>query len=299
MSKTIGNDLKDHFDANLTTLATCWRLTRPDGAEYFFTDHDVDLEVDGDTYEATSGMIPTALSQNRGLAVDNMEVVSFLESDKIVEADINAGEFDYAVVDIFIVNYEDLTMGKLWLAQGWTLGNVEIRDEAFQAEIRGKCQHLQQTLCELYTPECRAALGDARCGVDLADSGQTYWHAGAVTSITEDRRKFTDDTVPSYAEDPFRFGKLTWTEPGSGDSFTGSNAGYEMEIKSYDPVTNEFELFQPMPYEIEVGDEFTVTFGCDKSIDTCRDKFDNVVNFRGEPFVPGWDRVMDVAGPGM
>jgi uncharacterized protein (TIGR02217 family) len=44
-----------------------------------------------------------------------------------------------------------------------------------------------------------------------------------------------------------------------------------------------------MPYAIAPGDAFTVHPGCDKRLATCRDIFANVLNFRGEPFVPGLD----------
>lgn len=33
---------------------------------------------------------------------------------------------------------------------------------------------------------------------------------------------------------------------------------------------------------------------CDKQLSTCRDTFHNVINFRGEPFVPGIDRLLQV-----
>lgn len=187
---------------------------------------------------------------------------------------------------------------KTWLAKGWTLGNVEIRDNAFQVEIRGKAQHLDQQMIELFSPSCRASLGDSRCGVDLEDSAQTFWHDGSVTEVTSDRKKFIDDNLPSYAsEDVFTGGLLTWVDPESGDSFTGNNADYEMEIKKYDPATHEFELFRPMPNDIEVGDEYVVTWGCDKSIDHCKNRFDNIENFRGEPFIPGWDKMMKINRP--
>jgi uncharacterized phage protein (TIGR02218 family) len=107
MSKEIGSALLDHLAQNVTTMATCWKITRQDAVQFFFTDHDVDLLIDGDTYEAASGALPTTLTQKRDAAVDNMEIMSFIESDKITEADIMAGKFDYALVDIFIVNYED------------------------------------------------------------------------------------------------------------------------------------------------------------------------------------------------
>ena len=46
------------------------------------------------------------------------------------------------------------------------------------------------------------------------------------------------------------------------------------------------------------GDTFTVTAGCDKRFATCRDRFDNAVNFRGFPHIPGNDFVVSypVAG---
>ena len=37
----------------------------------------------------------------------------------------------------------------------------------------------------------------------------------------------------------------------------------------------------------------TVEPGCNKTIYDCSNKFSNIVNFRGEPFVPGMDAMMD------
>lgn len=188
-------------------------------------------------------------------------------------------------------------MGKVDIASGWRIGTIKIHDNYYQGEVRSRQQHLSQRIVNLYSPTCRAQLGDAACGVDLSDSAQTFWHAGIVSTITEARRKFTDASVPSsITEDVFRFGLLTWSVPTSGDSYTGNNASYEMEVKSFNPSTGEFELFEAMPYDIEIGDEFTVTFGCDKTKETCKNRFNNLVNFRGEPFLPGWDSIKRVQG---
>ena len=53
-----------------------------------------------------------------------------------------------------------------------------------------------------------------------------------------------------------------------------------------------FELWQAMPEPIAAGDSFTVTAGCDKRFETCHDRFNNVVNFRGFPHIPGNDFVI-------
>ena len=53
-----------------------------------------------------------------------------------------------------------------------------------------------------------------------------------------------------------------------------------------------------MPEPIAAGDTFNVTAGCDKRFATCRDRFDNAVNFRGFPHIPGNDFVISYAGSG-
>jgi len=45
-----------------------------------------------------------------------------------------------------------------------------------------------------------------------------------------------------------------------------------------------------------VGDAYSLIPGCDKLLTTCRDKFSNVDNFRGEPHLPGMDAIL--RGPG-
>ena len=40
------------------------------------------------------------------------------------------------------------------------------------------------------------------------------------------------------------------------------------------------------------GDLFRIHPGCDKRLDTCIDRFANVLNFRGEPYIPGQDLLM-------
>jgi uncharacterized phage protein (TIGR02218 family) len=105
--KTITDEFKSHLEGEVTTVAICWKITRKDGQQFFFTDHDRDVVVDGDTYEAASGVLPMSMTQKDDLSVPNMNAVAFLSSDKIVEADIVAGLFDEAVVDIFAINYEE------------------------------------------------------------------------------------------------------------------------------------------------------------------------------------------------
>lgn len=99
---------------------------------------------------------------------------------------------------------------------------------------------------------------------------------GTVTAVTS-KRVFAD-SARAEATDHFLGGLLTWT--------SGNNTGKSMEVKTFDGTTKYFDLMLPMFQTIQIGDTFSVYIGCTKDKDTCRDKFGNIHNYRGEPFVP-------------
>ena len=165
--RVISPQLEAHFGGGLTTLATCWRLTRQDGAELGFTDLDRTLMIDTLEYDSIAGFTPTTVESKSNMSVDNLDLEGQTFPSKITESDLLAGMYDYAEVEIFLVNYEDLSQGKLVVKRG-RLGEVTLNAQMFHAEVRGLTQHLSQTIGEVYSPSCRAVLGDSRCKVNLA-----------------------------------------------------------------------------------------------------------------------------------
>lgn len=277
--KTISAGLSEHLAGEVTTLATCWKLTLTNETVKGFTDHDKNLVIDKIEYQAATGFLPTAIANTADLAVDNLDVEGMLDSASITEEDIMAGIYDFAEIEIFQVNYEDLSQGKLKLRKGW-IGEVSIGKNRFVAEVRGLAQKLSKTIGELYSPSCRAILGDSRCKVNMAGFTVT----GEITNVTSNR--IIKDSARSEEPGYFTGGKITFT--------SGNNSGLAMEIKEFG-AGGLIELALPMPYSIEVGDEYSMQAGCDKSFETCKAKFDNVINFRGEPHVPGLDRILQTS----
>ena len=279
--KQISSELAAHIAGEVTTLATCWTLTRRDAVVLGFTDHDVDIIFSGITYQAASGFTPSAIENSASLSVDNLDIEGMLTAGNITEADILAGRYDFAEIDIFQVNYNDLTQGALTLRRGW-LGEVSLHKQQFVAEVRGLTQRLSQTIGELYSASCRAAFGDARCKKNIDD----FTVSGAVTSVAS-TQEFRDSSR-SENSGTFNFGMITFTG--------GDNAGLSMEVKEYDKNGGKILLVLPLAYTITIGDAYVMTYGCDKTLNTCAVSYDNVVNFRGEPHVPGIDRMLETAG---
>ena len=167
MSKTLTAGMDAHLLLEVTSLATCWRLTRTDGTEFFFTDHDQDVTFEGDTYKAETGYSRTAIQNDATLAVDNLDIEGVFDSAEITETDLRAGLFDFAQIRIFVINWDDLTDGAVKMRNG-KLGEVVLTEQGvFRAELRGLTQALSQSIGEVYQPECRADLGDSRCKVPV------------------------------------------------------------------------------------------------------------------------------------
>lgn len=278
--RSLSDALQAHLDTGATTLCWCWRVTRRDGVTLGFTDHDRDLVFDGATFEAAAGFTASEIQESLGLNVDNLDVESAFRSDHLSEADLAAGLYDDAAVEIFRVNWSDVSQ-RLLVRKG-SLGEVRRREGAFTAEIRGLAHYLNQETGRRFQFGCDADLGDTRCGVDLASPA--YNGAGTVTAGAS-AHAFTTSGLEDFANGWFAGGLLTWT--------AGANTGTRVEVKRHVAgAAASFELWRNMPSAIAPGDTFTVTAGCNKLFTTCRAKFANSVNFRGFPHIPGNDAVI-------
>jgi uncharacterized phage protein (TIGR02218 family) len=276
--KTLDSGLAAHLAGGVTTLCHCWRLERKDGTVLGFTDHDRDLTIDGTIYKAASGFTATAIEDQLGLAVSNLDVSGALSSAAITEADLNAGLYDDAAVTIMRVNWQDVSQ-RVVLRSGF-LGQVTRGETSFSAELRGLAAKLDQSAGRVFQRSCAWELGDSRCTIDLDADGN---HGSGTVASVISNFDFAASGIASFASGTFSRGKIVWT--------SGDNEGLAIEVKSHSQGTTDsrLSLFLPMPSAIQVGDTFTITAGCDKTLATCRDRFSNVVNFGGFPHMPGND----------
>jgi uncharacterized phage protein (TIGR02218 family) len=262
----------------VTTIAWCWLIKRADGVTMGFTSHDQNLVINGVIYEASTGFSPSAVSTTNGMAVDNVDVDGFLDSESLTLIDINSGRYDGAIITVFLADWMNLNHDMLTVRKG-TIGQVTGGRTSFKAEIRGLMQPYQQQSMEVYSNWCRADLGDTKCQVNLT----SYTFTGAITAVNSDG-SININVV--QAADYFDYGLITFT---SGQS---NNCQYDIKLYTVTNGVANLLTFLPFDYPVAVGDTFTIQAGCDGNLLTCQTKFNNVINFRGEPYTPGTDYMM-------
>ncbi|SDZ30911.1 phage conserved hypothetical protein BR0599 [Jannaschia faecimaris] len=280
--------LAEHMASGCTTVCRAWIVRRKDGLTLGFTDHDLELIVEGVACLAASGMTAGALQASTGLAVDNAEAQGALSHDAIRGEDIRAGLWDGAEVTSYLVNWQSAQDFEV-LFRG-SLGEISWGEGAFTAELRGLSETLNKARGRVYQSRCDAALGDERCRHEL---GPMFTTEVEVSASSDDRLVM----LPLLRDFPPK-----WFENGQLIVLSGAAQGALERIKTdrTREEVRELGLWQSLRRAIEPGDRVKINAGCDKRMSTCRLKFDNLLNFRGFPQIPGedWLLTYPVSGGG-
>jgi uncharacterized phage protein (TIGR02218 family) len=276
--RTIPEKLAAHLAGEETTLCNCWRVTRADGVVMGFTDHDRDLAFDGTRFAAGSGFEASATEEGAGLSAEGSDVRGGFSSEAITEADLAAGRYDGARVELFRVNWQDPAQRLLLKVQ--LIGEVSRSGSDFTAELRPFTHRLQQPVGRIYARTCAAAFADSACGFQPRDG--VHRGAGSVReAISESRLALSG--LDGFAADHFARGTLEFR--------SGGLAGLTAEIAAHglEAGSAVVDLWLPLPFRPEPGDAVRLTVGCDKRFATCRKRFGNGANFQGFPHMPGSD----------
>lgn len=279
--KTMSGGYLSHLAGELQQRALCVRVTRADGTVMGFTSFDDNLTVGGVEYEAAFAVEISDLRASAGTGVDNAEVLGALVSSRITDTDILAGLYDGAEFSFFEVIWSDTSLGSMIYAEG-SLGEFTMEMPGrYRSELRSHSQRLQQNIVEMFQASCQVKqLGDHRCKVDLA-AFQSSHGVASVTSLT-----VVTFASNSEATGYYRSGRVEFT--------SGANDGFDMEIKEHVLSGGQavITLQQAFPFEVEVGDTAILEAGCDRRLLTCENVFDNTINHRGFPFLPGTESIL-------
>lgn len=168
--RDVSEEMAARIECGAASLCHVWRLRRADGTVMGFTDHDRDLEMDGTLCRASSGWTAGAGDSAVGLAAGSASAAGALDDAAITEADVAAGLYDGAAVELWRVDWSEPSLRvRLWSG---TLASIRREAGAFVADLEGPLAKLERVVGRTYGRMCDARLGDARCGVANA-TGRT------------------------------------------------------------------------------------------------------------------------------
>lgn len=152
MPRTIPPALAAHIAGGALTLARIYTITAEGRAPIFLTDHDQDLVVGDETYLSGTGFDASAQEAKADLSLDNVELKGFVDTG-IARADIDAGVYDGATIEIRLVNWANPTDGTAILHYGFIADQRTTIEGALTLEVVGLSEVLTTPVVPQYTPE--------------------------------------------------------------------------------------------------------------------------------------------------
>lgn len=282
--------MKPHV-ADWRTKVRCARIVAQDGTTVRITEHPVDLVMtNGQVYRCDTGYEFTGYDDQASLAPGSFDLDGILDHG-ISRDQLGSGVFDnariYAFSTSWVSKIEDEEPGSLSF-----LGKTTLKDNAYTTEVMSAKDVLSQDVSRIYAPGCQWTLFDQHLSGGLIASTRSrcigprsnpdgpsidaYRVTGVITSVTSQSQ--FQDTGRAEADDWFTAGEVLFT--------SGPNAGLQpLKIKR-STSGGQFYLHGGTYYLPQVGDAYVMIPGCRKRLEDCRDKFSNVVNFGGQPYVP-------------
>lgn len=122
---------------------------------------------------------------------------------------------------------------------------------------------------DVYQASCLNTLYDEKCKVNRAAFAATGAVDGESTLLTL-------DTNLSSPDGTYALGSIVFS--------SGPNSGIRRTVKTQ--TGGNLILVAPLIETPSIGDPFTIYPGCDLKMGTCSGKFNNLIHFRGQPFIP-------------
>lgn len=260
-------------------IADLYSFQLTNGTNIYYTSADFDIVYNGNVYSCeNAGIKRGSMQWISGLSVDNLEIEFFPSADDkigdvILSSAFRNGTFDGAKFQLDMAFYTDSWQGSPYVLEKLFTGNVDI-DEVSGNYAKLEAKSITEILNmqfppDIYQASCGYTLYNNACGVLKSNFSL---NANALSGSS----KKTINCFLSKPSGYFDQGVILFT--------SGQNLNIKRAVKSH--LNGVLTLSTPLLYEPAIGDTFTISPGCNKTMDICKNKFNNLNNFSGTPFIP-------------
>lgn len=241
---------------NWHKLAFCFTIVLDNGKIVNLTSSDHFIKNGHTIFLPNSGLRIIKAKFNES-AQDQIILNGIFEDDGICELD----DLLSSVITIHL--YQDNNLQNLFTFNCTNYVKQALR---FELVLESKIKKYNQSILLSYSKTCRANFGDTKCKLDIElysgeyTVGDVYGREVLINNIDKENGYF---------------------DTGSAFSLTNSFCS-----KIISQINGKIELYKMPQNALKAGDKIKLSKGCDKSFTTCCIKFNNAVNFRGEPNIP-------------
>lgn len=242
-----------------------YAITNTLGVVTRYTSHQVDFTFDGFTWTAKPGLKRGQFAIMSSADVPEM-TVEMPVSDSVVAAYCGVGvppqRWTVAITSVQADTGDSKPIHQGYVSECAMSGHVAV----FRvAQLTGDA--LEQPIPSLLASRlCPHVLYDAQCGVDRNANDV----ATTITIDTGNTRLLTVASIGAFGAHDFILGELLHAASGERRTIVGHD-------------TLDIEIDVPLPTTAANGDSVTIFRGCARTVEECRVKFNNVLNFGGAP----------------
>lgn len=274
-----GNNLITWLEtATEIRMADLYTITLKSGTVLRYTTWESSLNVLGDVFlSGPPSFERTAIEEQLGMDVSTIEVMIQANLSNVVSGApvlqaIGQGLWDGAAFRIgrLFMDSSGNQIGTLIRFAG-VVGPVDELTRSYaKITVNAGTQFLTMQLPPvIMQPNCIHTLFDAGCTLVKANFAESNTVQGGSTV-----NKII--SLSAKADGYYDNGQILFT--------SGPNNGLLKAVKQY--FAQEFFFNSPLPFAPNAGDAFTAYPGDDKTQATCTNKFNNLANFGGFPYVP-------------
>lgn len=275
--KSASPELISHLNtARQFMMADCYSFILSSGEALHYTTWDKTITYNGTSFSASGPIIERDKVRTVvGVEVDTLTIrITPTDSDFVLGLPFlkaaALGAFDGSTVKLerVFLDAENTVIGGFIKFSG-RLSDFQLSRTVMDAQVRSDLELLNIKFPKnLYQPGCVHSLYGHDCGV----SREAFKNSGMVLSASR------SEIVINIAK-PASFFDMGYVH-----ILSGALSGLKRTVKSH--YSGTLELLNPLPSTPEPGDLISVYPGCDKTLNACKEKFNNLPGFRGFPFIP-------------
>jgi uncharacterized phage protein (TIGR02218 family) len=259
-------------------MADLYTITLVDGAVLRYSAVPTALSANGYSFALGPKFERSKTKTVIGTQVDELEVRVYPEPTDLIGGVpfLHAawqGQLDGALLQLeraFMPTYGDTSPGTVILFSG-RISDIDCTRTGIDVKCRSHLELLNiQMPRRLWQSSCTHTFGDAMCRFDRS-SMQATFSAGPGSNPAQIATSTSPTPLNLYIQ-------------GTVIGATGANAGSSRTVQNM--AGGWVYVRRAFLSPILAGDEFQLLPGCDRTLSTCKNVFDNVVHFGGFPYIP-------------